>query len=89
MKYIFPQTSTEEFPSLQREHRVIELKFFYFFLIFGYCYLSGSPTSTLTYFEAHVVKTSVADPHHLDADSNPDPAFHFDADPDPDLTLSL
>jgi hypothetical protein len=26
--------------------------------------------------------TSVADPHHLDAD--PDPASYFDADPDPD-----
>ena len=26
-------------------------------------------------------KSSVADPHHLDAD--PDPAFHLDADPDP------
>ena len=26
--------------------------------------------------------TSVADPHHFDAD--PDPAFQFDADPDPD-----
>jgi len=28
------------------------------------------------------IATSVADPHHFDAD--PDPAFHFDADPDPD-----
>jgi len=27
--------------------------------------------------------TSVADPHHFDADPDPDPAFHFDADPDP------
>ena len=27
---------------------------------------------------------SVADPHHFDADPDPDPAFHFDADPDPD-----
>jgi len=27
-------------------------------------------------------RTSVADPHHFDAD--PDPAFHFDADPDAD-----
>jgi len=26
---------------------------------------------------------SVADPHHFDADPDPDPAFHFDADPDP------
>jgi len=28
-----------------------------------------------------IEKSSVADPHHFDAD--PDPAFHFDADPDP------
>ncbi len=36
-------------------------------------------------------ETSVADPHHLDADSDPachfdadaDPTFHFHADPDP------
>ncbi len=29
---------------------------------------------------------SVADPHHLDADADPDldPACHFDADADPD-----
>jgi hypothetical protein len=27
------------------------------------------------------MSTSVADPHHIDA--NPDPACHFDADPDP------
>jgi hypothetical protein len=26
---------------------------------------------------------SVADPHHLDANPDPDPASHFDADPDP------
>ncbi len=25
----------------------------------------------------------VADPHHVDADPESDPAFHFDADPDP------
>jgi hypothetical protein len=24
--------------------------------------------------------SSVADPHHLDADPDPDPAFHFDAE---------
>ncbi len=29
--------------------------------------------------------TSVADPHHVDAD--PDPAFHLDAKPDPDNTF--
>jgi hypothetical protein len=28
--------------------------------------------------------TNVSDPHHLDADFDPDPACHFDADPDPD-----
>ncbi len=27
--------------------------------------------------------SSIADPHHFDAD--PDPAFEFDADPDPDF----
>jgi hypothetical protein len=27
--------------------------------------------------------TNAADPHHLDADPDPDPACHFDADPDP------
>jgi hypothetical protein len=27
-----------------------------------------------------ILRGSVADPHHVDAD--PDPAFHFDADPD-------
>ncbi len=26
----------------------------------------------------------MADPHHLDADSDPDPACHFDADPNAD-----
>jgi hypothetical protein len=30
---------------------------------------------------------SVADPHHFDADPDPDPAFHFDANPDPDPTF--
>ncbi len=30
---------------------------------------------------------SVADPHHLDEDPDPDPASHFDADPNPDLTF--
>jgi hypothetical protein len=30
-------------------------------------------------FHCHV---SVADPHHFDADTDPDPAFRFDADPD-------
>jgi hypothetical protein len=28
--------------------------------------------------------TNVADSHHFDADSDPDPACHFDANPDPD-----
>ncbi len=32
-----------------------------------------------------IPRSSVADPHHVDAD--PDPAFHFDADADPDLTF--
>jgi hypothetical protein len=31
--------------------------------------------------------TSVADPHLLDADADPDPACHFDADPKPDTTI--
>jgi hypothetical protein len=30
---------------------------------------------------------SVADPHHLDADPDPDPTCHFDADPDLLVTL--
>jgi hypothetical protein len=36
------------------------------------------------------MQTSVADPHHFDADparhfdADPDPTFHFDADPDAD-----
>ncbi len=37
------------------------------------------------------IKTSVVDPHHLNADpdptyhfgADPDPTYHFDADPDP------
>jgi len=31
-----------------------------------------------------LARSSVADPHHLDADPDPDPACHFDTDPDPD-----
>ncbi len=31
--------------------------------------------------------SSVADPHHFDADPDPDPAFHFDADLDQVLTF--
>jgi len=34
------------------------------------------------YQDSFHLYTSVADPHHFDAD--PDPAFHFDADADPD-----
>jgi hypothetical protein len=30
---------------------------------------------------------SVADPHHLDADPDPNPACHFYVDPDPDPTF--
>jgi hypothetical protein len=30
---------------------------------------------------------SVADPHHFDVDSDPDPTFHFDADPDPNFQI--
>ncbi len=30
------------------------------------------------------VSSSVADPHRLDADPDPDPACHFDGNPDPD-----
>ncbi len=32
-----------------------------------------------------ILRGSVADQHHVDAD--PDPAFHFDADPDPDIAF--
>jgi hypothetical protein len=43
----------------------------------------------------YLIITSVADPHHLDMetdpacqfDPDPDPACHFDADPDPDPTF--
>ncbi len=31
--------------------------------------------------------SSVADPHHLDANPDPDPTSHFDTDPDPDPTF--
>ncbi len=31
--------------------------------------------------------SSVADPHHLDADPDPNPACHFDTDSDPDPTF--
>ncbi len=34
-----------------------------------------------------VVNNSVADPHHVDADLDPDPTFHFDAGPDLLVTL--
>ncbi len=33
------------------------------------------------------VLTSVADPHHCDANPDLDPALHFDADPDLDPAL--
>jgi hypothetical protein len=33
------------------------------------------------------LRSSVADPHHLEADLDPDPACHFDADPDLDPTF--
>ncbi len=29
------------------------------------------------------------DPHHIDADPVPDPAYHFDVDPDPDPDFDL
>ncbi len=31
--------------------------------------------------------TSFADPHHFDADADPDPFFDCDSDPDPDATF--
>jgi hypothetical protein len=33
------------------------------------------------------VPSSVADPHHIDVDLDPDPAFYFVANPDPDFTF--
>jgi hypothetical protein len=33
------------------------------------------------------VSSSVADPHHIDADLDSNPAFYFDANPDPYLTF--
>jgi hypothetical protein len=35
------------------------------------------------------LRSSVSDPHHFDADSDPDPACHFDADPDTDPASHL
>ncbi len=41
------------------------------------------------------MQTSVADPHHLDADpvfhfdADPDPTFYFGADPDPDPSFQI
>ncbi len=32
---------------------------------------------------------SVADPHYVDADPDPDPTFHFEADPDPDPSFQI
>jgi hypothetical protein len=32
-------------------------------------------------------ETSFADPHHFDADADPDPSFDCDSDPDPDATF--
>jgi hypothetical protein len=29
----------------------------------------------------------VTDPHHIDADADPDPTFHFDPDLDPSFQL--
>ncbi len=46
------------------------------------------PQVTVAHFKPIPVLTfhrlgSVADPHHFDADTDPDPACYFDADPDP------
>jgi|LakMenEpi03Aug12_release.lakeMendotaPanAssembly.Ray.scaffolds.fasta_scaffold5264843_1 hypothetical protein len=35
----------------------------------------------MTSFSATIL-TSVSNPHHIDADPDPDPPCHFDADPD-------
>jgi hypothetical protein len=32
---------------------------------------------------------SVADPHHIDANADPDPSCHFYADPDPDPSFQI
>ncbi len=32
---------------------------------------------------------NVADPHHVDADPEPDPACHVDADQDPDPSFQI
>jgi hypothetical protein len=36
-----------------------------------------------------LARSSVADPHHFDADPDPDTAYHFHADPDPYPTCHL
>jgi hypothetical protein len=38
-------------------------------------------------YGSEAVLTSVVDPHHLDADS--DPSCHFDADADPDPSIQI
>jgi hypothetical protein len=35
-----------------------------------------------------IVRTKVGDPHHLNADPHPKPAFHFNADPDQAFSLN-
>jgi hypothetical protein len=45
----------------------------------------------LPYFAHYYVLclSSIADPNHIDADSDPDPACHLDADPDPYPTFHI
>ncbi len=36
----------------------------------------------------HTIKMRVADPHHLHADPDRDPAFYLNVDPDPDFNFN-
>jgi hypothetical protein len=38
--------------------------------------------------EKVITFSSVADPHHFDANPDPDPTFHFDTDPDPSFQIN-
>jgi hypothetical protein len=48
--------------------------------------LNRKASFAISYFVRGSV-TSVADPHRLGLDTDPDPACHFDVDPDPALSL--
>ena len=60
------------------------------FLVLFFCSLSKKSVFRIRKFLGlpdpdQAFRGSVADPHHVDANPDPDTTFHFDADPDPDL----